>query len=698
MKVRRFVLFALVSLFAALTATLSAAALADVPGRVGRVAWLAGDVQFYSQSNPTWQRAYLNQPVTSRNSLYTGNGGRAEISVGSTALALDSDSQVDIEQLDDRTFNANVVRGRVAVRVRRFDAGDSYNLAVPGADFALLEPGRYRIDALPERTGITVFSGRANAETADGAMPVDAGNVLRAFTSRSDPNAPPRFSYGSAASTALDDWFVVREERFRQDQSARYVSPNMTGYEDLDANGLWRNDADYGPVWYPTTYVRAGWVPYRYGRWVYIAPWGYTWVDDAPWGFAPFHYGRWVEVGGRWGWSPGAYVAQPVYAPALVGFYGGSRFSASFSIGGGYATSPAVGWYPLAPWQRYAPHYTHNVTYIQQVNNIAIVNPPEHIREHGPAHVNRAEINRLRGGTIAPERAFIGQQSISKVAIAAPRNLVDSAPAIAANALPRPVSLPAMVRPDAGSPGAGRPQFQSPREFATRPIESVRPAAGRSVGSDAPAINAYERARERGALPPNYRRTQERELARPAAGVQPVAPAVAAQPNGARAPNSGFAGQADRPPQIQRGPSLPAFNSRPTPVPLPMQQGVEPNAPARIAPRLERNPDSRMIGIPPAPARDGFIPQVDPRANRGEPQWRDVRPPQAAPPAAQIQRPAIIPQAPMPQPQAAPPQRIEMPRPQQQNFEMPRPQRIERPIEAPRGEREGAGRVRQQER
>ena len=725
-RVRHFVLFVL----APLVAMMSAAALADVPGRVGRIAYMAGDVQFYSESDPNWHHAYVNQPVTSRNSLYTGDGARAEISVGSTALALDSDSQVDIQQLDDQTFNANVVRGRVAVRVRRFEAGDAYNLAVPGADFALLKPGRYRIDAVPEGTGITVFSGQASAGTADGAVPVNAGNVLRALTSASDPNGPPRFSYASPVPTALDDWFVAREERFREGQAARYVSPHMTGYEDLDANGRWSSDVDYGPVWYPTTYVRADWVPYRYGRWAYVAPWGYTWIDDAPWGFAPFHYGRWAEVGGRWGWCPGAYVQRPVYAPALVGFYGGSRFSASFSIGGGYASAPAVGWYPLAPWQRYAPHYTQNVTYIRQVNNITIVNPPERIRERGMDNVNHAEINRFRGGTIAPERAFIGQQSISKVAIAAPRNLVDSAPAVAANSLPRPVALPAIARPDGGNrPGAGRPEFQSPREFAKSPVEAARMGAGRggereaardpravavpSVAGAPPGVNASAapvraageseaaiNGRERGALPPNYRRAPERELGRPGVGAPPVigaapvAPTAAAQPNAAQPP---IPAQPDRPAQIQRGPNVPTFNARPAPAPLPPQQAVEADAPARIAPRRERNPDNRAIGAPPAQAHDGFTPQVDPRANRGEPQRREMRTPQA-PPVQQIERPAIIPQPPIPQPQSAPPQRVE-----QQH-----PQRIERPVdphadprgglEGPRGEREGPGRVRQQER
>jgi len=75
-------------------------------------------------------------------------------------------------------------------------------------------------------------------------------------------------------------------------------------------------------VWFPNGLV-AGWAPYRFGHWGFVAPWGWTWIDDAPWGYAPFHYGRWVMVGGLWGWAPGPVAVTAIYSPALVGFIGG---------------------------------------------------------------------------------------------------------------------------------------------------------------------------------------------------------------------------------------------------------------------------------------------------------------------------------------------------------------------------------------
>ena len=147
---------------------------------------------------------------------------------------------------------------------------------------------------------------------------------------------------------------------------------------DLDAAGKWATTPAAGPVWYPTA-VAADWAPYRYGHWAFVAPWGWTWIDDAPWGFAPFHYGRWAQFDGRWGWSPaarswpvevvvrdpgddrhdppveqGREFERPVYAPALVAFIGGGGFGISLSVGG---TMAAVGWVPLAPDEPYHPWY-----------------------------------------------------------------------------------------------------------------------------------------------------------------------------------------------------------------------------------------------------------------------------------------------------------------------------------------------------
>src|SRR5438874_1684078 len=94
-------------------------------------------------------------------------------------------------------------------------------------------------------------------------------------------------------------WCRSRDYREQRLAAPYYVSPKMTGYEELDAYGSWREVPDYGRIWLPRA-VPTGWAPYRQGHWVWLDPWGWTWVDNEPWGFAPFHYGRWAFIDERW--------------------------------------------------------------------------------------------------------------------------------------------------------------------------------------------------------------------------------------------------------------------------------------------------------------------------------------------------------------------------------------------------------------
>src|SRR5439155_9088293 len=166
---------------------------------------------------------------------------------------------------------------------------------------------------------------------------------------------------GIGGSDSFTQWSLSRDERFERSRSRQYVSEEMTGYEDLDDYGQWRNVGGYGNVWSPSG-VGGDWAPYRDGHWAYVSPWGWTWVDDEPWGFAPFHYGRWAFLESRWCWVPGPVEAVPVYSPALVAFVGGGGFSIGVGIGGG------VGWFPLAPGEVLVPWYRTSPRYVQNVN------------------------------------------------------------------------------------------------------------------------------------------------------------------------------------------------------------------------------------------------------------------------------------------------------------------------------------------
>jgi len=346
-------------LVAATAAILSAQI--DPPGRVGRLNYIDGPVSFQPAGVNDWVDASINRPLIGGDYIWVGDRGRSELHVGSAALRLGPNTAFEFLNLDDQGVQIRLSEGTLTVRMRSLERNQIFEVDTPNVAFTLSRPGEYRIDANPDArtTTITVRDGEGEVTDGGEVFPVYARQRVIA---RGDDRVDYRLS-AAPSLDAWDQWCSTRDRREDQSPSARYVSREIAGYEDLDQYGRWDNQPGYGNVWMPTS-VGAGWAPYHDGHWAWIAPWGWTWVDDAPWGFAPYHYGRWASFGGRWGWIPGPYGVTPIYAPALVAWVGGSGFSLSFSIG----TAAAIGWFPLGPREPYFPSYQASRNYFTRVN------------------------------------------------------------------------------------------------------------------------------------------------------------------------------------------------------------------------------------------------------------------------------------------------------------------------------------------
>ena len=225
--------------------------------------------------------------------------------------------------------------------------------------------GLYRIEQLPQATRAQTLQGRLRFESDR------SGGMQRAWL-RDGEQADfwwadgPRTEHQALVRDGFANWLLGQASATvaAGTASEEYVSSEMTGVEELDRNGRWEQAPEYGNVWIPTQ-VAPGWEPYRDGRWVWTRNWGWSWVDDSPWGFAPFHYGRWVVWRGRWGWTPGHYVARPVYAPALVTW----RQAPGLTIGVTLRQPPPRGsWAPLPPREVYVPTYRHSDDYRNRLN------------------------------------------------------------------------------------------------------------------------------------------------------------------------------------------------------------------------------------------------------------------------------------------------------------------------------------------
>jgi hypothetical protein len=415
----------------------------DPPSRVARLAYAGGSVSFQPAGTDDWVTAGLNRPVTTGDKLWSDHDGRVELQLDGSLIRLSNDTGISFLNLSDNVTQIQLMAGTLLVRVRRLDDDETYEIDTPNLAFSVLRPGLYRISVneAGDFTAIKVQSGEGEVTGGGAAYTVHAKHYdIFSGTDQLSANS----EYYDNDEDAFDSWAANRDRHWENSDSARYVSADVVGYEDLDDHGSWRRTPDYGDVWFPRTSV-AGWAPYHYGHWDYIEPWGYTWVDDEPWGFAPFHYGRWVYYEGSWGWVPappraeGVVYVRPVYAPALVAWVGGPHFAIGIGVGGGgYAPGVSVGWFPLGPREVYVPSYRVSRNYVNNVNvsnttvnttvvnnyyNTTVVN--NNVNVTNVKYVNQS----VPGAVVATTpQAFTSAQPVARNAVRVNEKEVASAP------------------------------------------------------------------------------------------------------------------------------------------------------------------------------------------------------------------------------------------------------------------------------
>src|SRR6516225_251575 len=332
----------------------------DPPSRVARLSYIDGSVSFQPGGQGEWGAATRNRPVTIGDKIWVDNNSRAELQAGQASIHLSNMTALSFLNLDDQTTQMRLAEGSINFRVRELREGDVYEVDTPNVSFNVTQAGAFRMDVNEngDATRITAIRGEGEVTANGQTYEIHAGE-------RGEFNGTDNVTYFVAAAPAPDDfdrWSNDRDLRDDNSVSARYVSRDVPGYSDLDDNGTWNEEPDYGPVWYPNA-VDAGWAPYSSGYWNYVGPWGWTWVGYEPWGFAPYHYGRWAFIGNRWGWCPGPYYARPIYGPAFVGFLGGG-----FGFGFGFGFGAGIGWFPLGFREPFHPWYHTSAIYIRNVN------------------------------------------------------------------------------------------------------------------------------------------------------------------------------------------------------------------------------------------------------------------------------------------------------------------------------------------
>jgi hypothetical protein len=614
----------------------------DPPARAARLSYTGGSVSFEPAGTDDWIDAVVNRPMTTGDKLWTDRDGRAEVRIDSYGLRLGPQTGFSFLNLDDNTVQVRLTEGSLNVHVRRLEDNETLEIDTPNLAFNVLRPGSYRIDVNEngDTTIVSVRDGQGEVTGGGSAYPVHAGDSVT-FTGTDQLSADVQGYQGD--NDDFDRWCRERDQRWERSSAPQYVSDDVVGYEDLDEYGGWRPVPEYGTVWFPRTTV-VGWVPYRYGHWVWVSPWGWTWVDDAPWGFAPFHYGRWVNVGGAWGWVPSpprprvatvAYV-RPVYAPALVAWVGGEHFGVGISVGG---APSGVAWIPLGPRDVYCPSYHVSPRYVERVNvsNTVIVNRTQVTNVYNTVYVNKnVNVTNItyqnqrapNAITATSHESFTSARPVGRNMVRVDEREVASARVVpVTNVAPQAQSFtgaaaPARVRPPeraVARPVVAKTTPPPPPAPVARQVQAVQANGGRP-----PAVSQIREARAETARAPVRIAAPAKPATLPARGQGPANRPAPTQPNqpavrpNPPAPNQPGARPNPNQPEGRPNPNRPPSANNPNQPPPSPAARPNPNQPAPNQPAARPNPNQ---------------PAERPNANRPEDRPNPNRPPSANQPA-----------------------------------------------------------------
>lgn len=326
------------------------------PGNI-YLRFLEGDVQVKAEDTKEWLPASINMSLIDSDQIWVPDNGRAELLLrNGTITRLDKNTYLEILASENKLtrfyLGAGHVYGNTIV-----EKGNAVVFETPTGSFHAYARSVFRIDVSEnEDSAVSVFQGELYADSGTGQMKIGAGErmVLK-------KNAQYPVLTKLAQADQWEQWNKQRDREFSRPESGNttaYLPDELRSYSyDLNKNGQWVYEGEYGYVWMPTVIVVQDWSPYRVGRWVWMRG-NYVWISYEPWGWVPYHYGRWAFINTRgWCWVPPR-RGFAYWGPGYVGWV---------------HTPTHISWVPLAPGEIYYGHGNYGPHSVN-IKNVTIQN------------------------------------------------------------------------------------------------------------------------------------------------------------------------------------------------------------------------------------------------------------------------------------------------------------------------------------
>src|SRR5215472_12119032 len=217
----------------------------DPPGRAVRLQYMSGSVSIQPNGTEDWVEGTLNRPLTNSDNIWADKSSRAELNVGTGVLRMGDETSLTLTNISNNSVQVQLHQGTLNVHVRHLFPGEIYEIDTPNTAFTVQKSGDYRFDVDPngDATVVTVRKGEGDATGQGPGVRVHSDQQVRF----SDGTSMTHAGAEAPAYDGFDSWCAVRDKRLDSSQSARYVAAGTVGYEDLDDNGVWREEPPYGP-------------------------------------------------------------------------------------------------------------------------------------------------------------------------------------------------------------------------------------------------------------------------------------------------------------------------------------------------------------------------------------------------------------------------------------------------------------------
>ena len=353
---------------------------------------VTGDVQVKTGDTEGFVPAAINTPLSEGDRIWVPQGGRTELKLSDgSVVRLDGNTALDVLSSDRGIFQFYLRVGHAYCNVR--DPKDSIvALDTPSAALRSYTESIFRVDVAGDgSTETEALAGDILGETEKGQIRISAGDrvvfpvdAAGPVTGTLDlPGEWERWNQAADEGPGGSDYA----------ENAGYLPDDLAAYSsDLDQNGQWAYENDYGYVWTPVVAATGVWSPYRLGRWVWMRG-KYVWISHEPWGWAPYHFGRWTYLKNRgWCWVPPK-KGSASWGPGYVAWNYNQKH---------------VSWVPLAPGERHSGRSGYGVSSVSTPSGAVKAAPASKFKN---SYVKGGVVTQTRNAFVqgGPERvAFLG--------------------------------------------------------------------------------------------------------------------------------------------------------------------------------------------------------------------------------------------------------------------------------------------------